>query len=303
MKDKQREIFIQDFQDFGLSVDEAEVYLALIEKGKMGDIVGRLKNDLQIARTTLYGILEKLYNKNWIKIIEIKKKPRRMKFIAKAPLEVLNEIVNNLEVKIEKLKQKRLHIGDTLDKLYQEKKHITIETIHPSSQKYIKPLMEKDWTVKSEVIEQSESLGRIVYDYELIGNKGKFTDECGFIIFEYNYERNIENDDNLIRATFNLLKSKSEYEIKNKGKNNEIPDFVDIKLEETEFNSFLGAFVYIKFREGSMIRRLTNEEWVLIGKQAAIPIKNKIFLIHGEDKNFQILKEVITNAEKFHHLA
>lgn len=35
---------------------------------------------------------------------------------------------------------------------------------------------------------------------------------------------------------------------------------------------------------------------------AAIPIKNKIFLIHGEDKNFQILKDVIINAEKFHHL-
>jgi len=51
-----------------------------------------------------------------------------------------------------------------------------------------------------------------------------------------------------------------------------------------------------------MVKSLTKEEWVLIGKEAAIPIKNKIFLIHGEDNNFQILKEVIINAEKFHHL-
>jgi len=31
-----------------------------------------------------------------------------------------------------------------------------------------------------------------------------------------------------------------------------------------------------------MVRNITKEEWVLIGKEAAIPIRNKIFLIHGE---------------------
>lgn len=302
MKDKEKEIYIQDLQDFGLTADEAIVYLALVERGHNGDMVGRLKYNFQIARTTLYGILEKLSDKGWIEILEIRKQPRRMKFIAKPPLKIFNEIVDNLEVKIEKLKQKRLYIGDTLDKLYQEKKELTIDTIHPGSQKYIEPLISKRWKVKSEVIEHSESLGRIVYDYELIGHKGTFTQECGLIIFEYNYKRNIENDNNLIQANLNLLLSKTEYEIKNKGKNNEIPDFEDVKLEETKFNGFLGAVVYIKFKEGSIVRNLTKEEWVLIGKEAAIPIKNKIFLIHGGDKNFQILKEVIINAEEFHHL-
>jgi hypothetical protein len=37
-------------------------------------------------------------------------------------------------------------------------------------------------------------------------------------------------------------------------------------------------------------------------KEAVIPIKNKFFLIHGDENNFQILMETIINAEKFHHL-
>ncbi|MFX1566869.1 MAG: helix-turn-helix domain-containing protein [Promethearchaeota archaeon] len=302
MKNKEKEVFNQNLQEFGLTAEEAIVYLTLLERGRNGDMVGRLKNDLQIARTTLYGILEKLREKGWIEIVEIRKQPRRMKFIAKAPLEVLNKTVENLELKVKTLKEKRLYIGDNLDKLYQEKKELTIDTIHPGSQKYIKPLFAKKWKVKSEVIETSESLARIVYDYELIGYKERFTQECGLIIFEYNYSRNIENDDNLIRANLNLLKSKTEYEIRNKAKNNEIPDFEDVKLEDTELDGFLGAFVYIKFKEGSIVRNLTKEEWVLIGKEAAIPTKNKIFLIHGEDKNFQFLEDTIINTENFHHL-
>jgi len=51
--------YTKDLTIFGLSNDEARVYLYLLRRGKKGDVVGRLKNDLEIGRTTIYAILER----------------------------------------------------------------------------------------------------------------------------------------------------------------------------------------------------------------------------------------------------
>ncbi len=282
------EEYIQELRLFGLTTEEAIVYIALIEKGFQGDVVGRLKNRLDIGRTTIYGILERLVEKGWVEDIEVKKKPKRSKYVAKSPFLILNKIINEKEIELKTIKDTYLFIGDNLEKIYKEKKQLTIENIHPIGIKYLKPLFNRKWRIKSEVIERSESLGRTIFDYELEAKKGFPTKDCGLVIFDYN--RNIEHDRNIIDAAISTFKSKTEYEIRN----HVIPGFEDVKIEDSKFGDFFGAIVYIKLK--------IKNEWMMAGKEAVIPIKNKIFLIHGDEQNFQILMETVINSEKFHHL-
>jgi len=287
-KKMSKDNFLQDLAIFGLTVEEAKVYLALLEKGQIGDIVGRLKEEVDINRTTLYGILERLSDKGWINDIEVRIKPKRTKYVARPPFVVFEEIIIKKKKELDILKEKQLFIGDQLDKIFQENKMLSLNTIHPISKKYLKNLSERGWKINSEVIETSTSLGRSVYDYELMSTTGNPTRECGLIIFEYN--RNIENDDNLVNAALSILKSKAEHEIRS----HDIPNFEDVKIENNKIGNFKVADVYLKF--------ISNENWISAGKQGVLSIKNKIFLIHGTEENFHLLMEAILNAEKFHHL-
>lgn len=292
--------FLEDLQFFGLTLEESEIYLKLIENGSIGSIVGKLKNEIEISRTTLYGILDRLVEKNWIESIEISKKPRRIKYRAQPPLKTITEILDEKRKELKTLEKISVEIGDKLQKIYQERKKITLSEVHPGSIKYLKLLTEQNWQIESEVIEHSETLSRTVYDYELLGNKAKYNNNCGLIIFEH--ERIIERDENLIKAAFSLFKSKMDYEVREKGKEEHIPDFEDVKMENVKFGDFWGVEVFIKFKEGSMLAKSLGKEWNIAGEAAVIPIKKKIFLIHGAEKNFQILMELIINSEKFHHL-
>jgi len=280
--------YMKDLTIFGLSNDEARVYLYLLRRGKKGDVVGRLKNDLEIGRTTIYAILERLTENGWAIEVELSKNPRRVKYIAKPPLTKFNKIVEQKENELNILKEKSLFIGDIFDKIYQGPRKLSINSIHVGGQKYLKPLIELKWKIKSEVVERSDSLERITYDYELKGSKG-FPKDAGLVIFEY--KRDIEKDDNLIQGALSMFKSKTEYMIRNE----DIPGFVDLKLEDTTFSQYPGANIFMKMK--------LRKNWWLAGQEAVIPIKNKLFLIHGNKDNFQILMETITSVENFHHLA
>ena len=287
MESSNIEKYAKELSFFGLSNEEAIVYLCLLRRGKNGDVVGQLKNDLQIGRTTIYAILERLTENGWVKEEEKSKSPRRVSYSAKPPNSTLNAIIEKKEIELTTVKEKALFIGDVLDKIYQGPKNLTIESIHVGGQKYLKSLVELKWKIKSEVIERSDSLDRITYDYELKGSKG-FPKDAGLIIFEY--KRDIEKDDNLIQGALSTYKSKTEYAIRDEN----IPGFQDIKLEDTTFGEYIGANIYIKMK--------MRKGWWLAGQEAVIPIKNKIFLIHGNKKNFETLMETITKMEDFHHL-
>ncbi len=287
MNDNNIEENINYLTSFGLTKEESKVYLMLLPQGKNGDVVGHLKDSLAIGRTTIYGILERLLEKNWVKEEEISKNPRRVKYIANPPLMIMNLMIEKKEEELISLRDKSLFIGDLLDKLYQGPKKMTLENIHPIGQKYLKPLIEKEWKITSEVIERSDSMGRITFDYELKG-KG-FPKDSGLIIFQY--DRDIEEDGYLIQSVLSMLKSKSDYEIRK----DKIPGFEDLKLEDTTFGNYNGFLVYIKLK--------FKRKWWLVGKEVVIPLKNQIFLIHGNKENFQELMDRVLNAEKFHHLA
>jgi hypothetical protein len=41
------------------------------------------------------------------------------------------------------------------------------------------------------------------------------------------------------------------------------------------------------------IKEEVHNEWILAGNESVIPIKNRLFLIHGAEKNFLLLLDVI----------
>jgi len=277
---RSKEDLIQKLQDFALSSDEAKVYLKLLKKGAQGEFAGIIKSEFDyIGRTTLYAILKRLNKKGWIEIIDIL--PKRTKFVARPPFVVLNEYIAKKEEELEKLKEKHLFIGDRLEKIYQEqekeKMELTIETVYPAAKKFLKPLFENNWKVISEVIEESEALERTVFDYELQGPKG-FHRNAGLIIFEYN--RDVENDENLAQSALNLLRSKTEYELRIHG----IPGFEDVKFVDEEIQTYFGSQVYLKF---------IGTDWVLSAKQVVIPLTNRLIIIWAEVQNFDFLMETI----------
>ena len=281
------EEFIQGLTKFGLSEEEAKVYFSVLKRGTRGEVVGRIKNELEIGRTTIYAIMERLHEKGWVTSEEISESPKRIKYVAKPPMQRLNSIIEEKEKKLKILKDKSLFIGDKLDLQYQGAKKLTLDTIHIGGYKYLKPLVNQGWKIKTEVVEYLESQGRLALDYELKGRKG-IPKDCGLIIFIF--ENEIETNENLIRETVEMFKTKTEYEIRKE----KIPGFEDIRLENVTFDKFQEAEVYVKLK--------FKKKWWLTGKQAVIPIKNKVFLIFGNRDNFQILMDTILNIDKFHHL-
>ncbi|MFX0073210.1 MAG: helix-turn-helix domain-containing protein [Candidatus Hermodarchaeota archaeon] len=282
-----KEEYIKDLINFGLTHEEGMVYLSLLKRGNRGEVVGRIKDELNIGRTTIYAIMERLKEKGWVIAEEISTQPRRVKYTAKTPLSLLNQIIEKKEKELKILKHSSLLIGDKLEKAYQGAKNLNINTIHVGGYRYLKPLAESGWKILSEVVEHVDSQDKLTLDYELKGKKG-IPKECGLIIFKY--DKNIEKDEILIAEALEMLKTKSEHEIRK----DKIPGFQDVILEDTKFNGYQGVNVYIKLK-------IKKKPW-LAGKEAVIPIKNRIFLIHGNKENFQILMEIILNSERFQYL-
>ena len=216
------EEYINHLKNFGLSDEEAKVYLSLLSRGDRGEVVGRIKNELEIGRTTIYAIMERLCDKGWASSEEIMFTPKRIKYVADSPLKVLNKIINIRENELEQQKRSSLFIGDRLDITYQGAKKLTLDTAHPGVYKYLKPLIDQEFKISSEVIEYQEGKDHhLSYDYELKGPKG-FPKDCGLIIIEFN--RDIEDDKRLIKEAFKTFKSKTDYEIRRE----KIPGFQDV---------------------------------------------------------------------------
>ncbi len=278
---------IEDLGYFGLSVEEATVYISLLKRGNRGEVVGRIKDELQIGRTTIYAIMERLTEKKWVESIEISNSPKRIKYVANAPSKVFNSIIETREEELKTLKKTSLLIGDKLEKDYQGAKKLTIDTIHFGGYKYLKPLVDQGWKIKTEVIEFLESQERLALDYELKGSKG-FPKDSGLVIIIFN--RDIENDANVIDEAFEMLKIKSEYEIQR----DKIPGLDSVVLKDDLTKDYKCADVLIKLK-------IKKKLW-LVGKEAVIAFKNRLFLFHGNLQNFETLLETIKKAESFHHL-
>jgi predicted transcriptional regulator len=96
----------------GLTLDEAKVYLALLQSGENGEKVGNLNKQLEIKRTTIYRIIDRLINKGWVyKLME--RPTGTTLYIAKPLNEFIDDIIEEKEEELRILKSFRFVMGES----------------------------------------------------------------------------------------------------------------------------------------------------------------------------------------------
>ncbi len=71
------------------------------------------------------------------------------------------------------------------------------------------------------------------------------------------------------------------------------PDLEDVKFDFTNIQDYLGAIMYLKFKDGSETANNVGRDWIIATKQVAIPIKEKVYVIWGSEEKFPILLEIV----------
>jgi sugar-specific transcriptional regulator TrmB len=96
----------------GLSFEEAKVYLTLLQSGENGEKVGNLNKKLEIKRTTIYRIIERLVNKRWVdKVME---RPTGTTIYVARPLnEIIDNLISDKENELKLLKSFRYIMGES----------------------------------------------------------------------------------------------------------------------------------------------------------------------------------------------
>ncbi len=256
-------------QKFGLTLEESKVYLTLLEKGSHGNIVGNLNKQLDIKRTTIYRIIDRLIKSNWVE--KGSKTPKGTQiYIARPINKLVNKIIEEKEEEIKILKSFQFLIEEYF-----------IEGLE-----------------KSQYYDQIQSFGKDVFDIDVLGFMGLEKD-FGIVIFEY--EEKIADE---IRAKdkLALVYDKIREQIKNLKQKKKIKDIGNLdeytKFEEEEIQNYYGANIFIKFKKGSPTAKQLGEDWILVIKEIAIVVDNVIYLIWASEEKFEVLKNLVLNLKK-----
>ena len=248
---------------FGLSIEEAKVYLSLLRKGKEGDKVGSLNEEIDIKRTTIYRIIDRLIEKEWVVKLSGMSKGAQI-YISRPLNSILDERIQEKDEELKILKSFRFIMGEEL---------------------------ENGWIDMSGVDKDLQSFKRNVFGFKTLGVTGVEKD-CGLLIFEYGsvVENNI-----IVQAGLQLSceKLKMGLQIDEDIEEFKTPDLEDVKFDFTNIQDYLGAIMYLKFKEGSETANNVGRDWIIAAKQVAIPIGNRIFIVWGSEVKFPILLEII----------
>ncbi len=254
-------------QRFGLTPEEAKVYLELLKKTSDGEKVSNLNKKLDIKRPTLYKMLDRLVDKNWVDV-ELRTSKRTQFYIARPIAEVFDRIIQE---KIEEIKILR------------------------SFQLLIKEYLGNGWESASKFYDDSQTFSREVFDIDMLGIMGLEKD-FGILVFEYD-----EDVVDEIRAQdkLSLVYDKIIEQMKKLKEEGKIQDFDDveknIKMEHVEIEENHGANIYLRFKEGSSTARQLGKGWVIAVKAVVIPIENLIYVIWGSEEKFQTLLDLFSN--------
>jgi hypothetical protein len=248
---------------FGLSIEEAQVYLGLLRKGKEGETVGNLNEEIDIKRTTIYRILDRLIDKEWVIKLPGVTKGAQI-FIARPLSSILDERIQQREEELKILKSFRFIMGEA---------------------------SENGWIDFSEIDKDSKSLLKKGYNFKTLGITGEEKD-CGLFIFKYFSP--IENDV-IIKAALQLscerLKLSTQVDEDIEEFSN--PDLIDLKFENTKIRDYYGVIMYVKFKKGSKTAKIIEDDWIIAAKLVAIPVEDKINVIWGSEEKFPILMNMI----------
>ncbi|MHA2007495.1 MAG: helix-turn-helix domain-containing protein [Promethearchaeota archaeon] len=242
----------------GLSEDDAKVYLALLRKGEKGEKVGSLDKELDLKRTHIYRIIERLLQKDWVD--KLAKTPKGAQFFTARPL-------NNL-----------------LDAFIKEK------TEEIKILKGLKSIISDDykngWKIITEV--EKDLKGQFDLDIqEIIGNEK----DCGIVIYEY--DRIIKGEENLDKVKLRLYSNKLETIILERKEIGKLKDLNEVKVDEIDIQDYYGAIISVSYKSGSKVEDKAEKDWNIVAKLVSIPIDNKIYIIWGSEEKFQILMDMI----------
>ena len=248
---------------FGLSIEEAKVYLALLNKGKKGAKVGELDEDLSIKRTTIYRIIDRLISKDWIVKLPLMPKSAQI-FVARSLNDILYERIQQKEEELKILKSFHFIMGEVL---------------------------KNGWIEISEITKDLHLYSQEAFDFKTLGIVGKDKD-CGLIIFEYDKK---VKEEVIIRAALQLSSEKMREPIQPdlEKKDFTIPDLEDIKIEDTKVQDYLGMTIYFKFEEGTETGNNVGTDWIVAARHVAIPLEDKIYVVWGSEEQFPILLSII----------
>ena len=254
---------------FGLSEQEAEVYLAFLKKGNVGETIGNINKELLgLKRAYIYKIVKHLEKNSWVTSIK-EPDPKVQKYRAISLNHVIDDFIKQREEEITVLKSLRFILGEKL---------------------------ENGWIDASELEHDLQNMYSKEYDFNNLGVTGVEKD-CGLLIFEY--ESPVDNKI-VIRAALQLSFEKIRaklfiYEdidddIKRGYKN---PDLDDIKIVDKQILDYYGSEVYVRFKKGTKTANNVGEDWIIAVKQVAVPIENKIYIVWGSEEKFTILLNMI----------
>ncbi|MFX1409120.1 MAG: helix-turn-helix domain-containing protein [Promethearchaeota archaeon] len=247
----------------GLSLDEAKVYLALLNKGEKGEKVGILDKGLDLKRTHIYRIIERLIRKDWVQ--KVSETPTGRKVFAARPLNnLMDEIIQNKEEELKILKSFRFIMGESL---------------------------ENGWIDVSEITKDLQPYSKKAFDFNTLGITGVEKD-CGLLIFEYD---KIIEEQIVIQAALQLSFEKIRETIQPNLDHNEytIPDLEEIKIIDTKIKDYLGMIMYFKFKEGTTTANNVGTDWIIAAKHVAVPIDDKIYVVWGSEEKFPLLLSII----------
>ncbi|MFX1274475.1 MAG: helix-turn-helix domain-containing protein [Promethearchaeota archaeon] len=283
---------MQIFNDLGLNKKDSMVYFELLKQGPKGMTVNGLNHAVDLPRTTIYSILNKLSEMECIK--EGGKAwgagRQATNYIANKFSYFINILIDNKEKELNHLIEIKDEHSDYFDHIYRSGYEYTIEDVDAEFRPYIKPLLEKGWKISSfDTKVWDEYFEYKVYDCMLMIPYAKYIKDRNSIhLFEFKYD--IEHEKNALKSMINNLKKRTKEII---GYETGISKF---ELQNTEF-TFLGrtsSGIVLKtkvkeFKKSKffsemlpLIENLEDFDDIELWRSVIMPYNNKVFFVWAE---------------------
>ena len=179
------EKILNALQEIGFNHEESLIYRTLVKYGPRGATVRNLMGELQIKRTTIYTILQRLIEKEIIFEKQSSETTKMAKlFVCLQPTQFFDQVFTNKKKELQKIEDKKSIFTITLQDEYYSRKNIPQENLDPFIIPYFKQLFEKKWVVLSQNVEKS--FGCNIYEYHInIPKVSRFIPHRGFNIYVF----------------------------------------------------------------------------------------------------------------------
>ena len=300
---------IEILNDLGLNKKDSNVYFELLKQGPKGITVNGLNHALDLPRTTIYSILNKLIDIGCIKDMGKATGGGRQatNYVAIKFSNFLDILLVEKEQELKKLRDIKEEHSDYFDHIYRSGFEYTIDDVDEEFKPYIKPLLDKGWKISSfDTKVWEEYFEYKVYDCMLMIPYAKYLkDKNSIHLFEFKY--NIENEKNALKSMIENLKKKTEEII---GYETDVSEY---ELRDTEY-TFLGrispGLVLItkvkEFKKSKffasmqlLVKNLDDSDDIELWRSVIMPYKNKVFFVWAE--SLELIGEMfesINNVEK-----